>query len=989
MRGIRLSLVLACLAVLPLFAGPIVAPGQTLFTIRTEHFDIIFPEASKPSALRLASLAEGVYDEVSAKLDSPLPKRVPVVITPDHGTFNGFMNPFPYTLIVLFDTPLPLEWTAFRDSFRALFLHELTHAVSLQVKAPWLSFVSGIFGSWVSPALLNSPMFMVEGVTVSFESADYPGGRANDPLVRQRIRQDILENRFKSPLEADALYDFYPYGSIYYEYGGLFSAYLQKRYGMEAYARLWKEMGKLILSLNPDPYGRGFYKAFRKVYGLGIEEAWAGFRQSLAILDVAEAPELLGRPTPSAIDHLAAGGGYLFWVDAAASRAWRLDPTTGGREALFDADGGTVVTDASADGKRLLVQRSLGLPDGRDRIATSVYDLDSRRFVPGGDTELRDARFYGKDLVGLKARLHNVDLVQVSPSGEKVLLAGSEELSFASPAVLADGRIALVVAKAGRRSLGILEPVTGKLSLVRPGAGREDSLDFIRQVSASGGRLWFNYDDDDRMYKLGRLEGGRILLEDIDRSGGVFMPVESGGRVYHVVRLSGGEAVARHEAAAGALAGTDLPFELVEFEPSAPTGPAADAGTAPDILPYRPLAYANPFNFWYLYPDLAKLDRSFRLLASFSFADPVQDNEVSLGLGYDAVFPFAEADLSWTNRSLPVAFTIQAGDRLVYGSSDRPERQTEASVLANLDLPLYPAPRALVLGLGGSGLLRAAGGGNDPYTWNYAGPEYLASAYIGYLGRVPGKAWNTARGLDLVSYHDYALTSGVYKAEAELKLSAELLPIDLALWGAWADEPILSLDSTSPVFAGDRRPAYVEYRDAGRPAQDLLAQGDISLHLFSQGVYASLLDLYVRRLNLDAGYRGAWFGGEYLHSAYARLSLDLGLPLGAGGGLGLRAFCEGFARLSPDASEEVFGWTLGLDLGGDLFAAHDGVDIGDHAASGPAPVRIAARRRILGRSSPCAPFGRPPILSPCSIHPSAAGRGRGSASREEAAPGRP
>ncbi|HON13156.1 MAG TPA: hypothetical protein PK897_03455, partial [Treponema sp.] len=126
-------------------------PFTRLFVVKTAHFDIIYPEQSRPTALRLASFADSVYDEVSSLLGISVKDRIPVTITPDTDDFNGYMNPFPYTHIVLFDTPMDIEWTAFQDPLRSLFLHELTHAISLNSRGGVPSFLHDIFGSWVTP----------------------------------------------------------------------------------------------------------------------------------------------------------------------------------------------------------------------------------------------------------------------------------------------------------------------------------------------------------------------------------------------------------------------------------------------------------------------------------------------------------------------------------------------------------------------------------------------------------------------------------------------------------------------------------------------------------------------------------------------------------------------------------------------------------------------------------------------------------------------
>jgi hypothetical protein len=865
-----------------------------------------------------------------------------VVITPDIEVFNGFTNAIPYMHIVLYDTPLDVGWTSFKDNFRGLFLHELTHAVSLQSKAPWVSFLSGIFGSWVAPALLNAPEFMIEGVAVSFESADGVGGRANDPLVKQRLRQDIIENRFKTPLEAEGVYDEYPGGSVYYEYGGLFNAYIQKTYGMESYDELWKAMGNLILSLSLDPYDEGFFKAFHKVYGIPFTKAWADFRSSLTILGTKDPPEILKSTGPSYIQSLASGGGGLFWIDARSSRAYRMDTATLAASALFDAGGSDVIDDASADGSRLLVRRILSLPDGRERVETAVYDLAARRFAEDSAMpDLRDARFFLGGFVGLRSNLHNTDLVLIAKEGERLLLSGSEGVMYSSPAVLDDARIALIVSVEGKRTIGVFDLDSGELRLLRPrGPGNEGLLDYVRQISASGGRLYFNYDSDDRMYKLGVVDVAAgvcsIKLETTDYSGGVLMPRESGGRVYYVGRFSAGDALCRYPGDAGPLGGAAIDegslgkpiieADLESFDPAVlratQDAEAAEAAISASIRPYRPLDYANPFNTWLVYPDLNTIGRSARVFGLFYFEDPIQSNSATLTAGYDFTYPFADIGLSWTNASLPVNLSSYFGDNLVYGALGPPERQSAASLSASLALPVFPSPRYAALGLAGTVLARARGASGSPYAWAYDKDLSASlSGFIGWFGRIPGAAKSTSRGIDIVSYHDLDIASQTYKTEAQLVLASDAMPLRLDLWGAWASLPILYLDSSSAVFSADWRPAYFEYQDTHTDKTDLIAEGNAAWRIADQAIHSSLLDLYFNRLLIDLGYRGAYFEGGYLQSCYARLSLDIAAGVGDLGGVGLRVFAEAFARLSELDTNRRFGWRLGIQTSADAGTA--------------------------------------------------------------------
>jgi hypothetical protein len=943
-RALAFALLLALLPA-GAAAGPVLAPAARLFLIKTAHFDIIFPEASRRSALHLASMADSVYDEVAGKLEARPQGRIPVVITPDIGTFNGYTNPIPYMHIVLYDTASSLDWTSFDDNFRGLFLHELSHAVSLRIRAPWAEFLGGIFGSWVLPGLLNTPEFMVEGVAVNFESADGVTGRANDPLVRERLRQDILENRFKSPFEASALYDEYPGGNIYYEYGGLFNAYIQRRFGIEAYARLWKAMGDLDLSLSLDPYERGFYRVFERNYGLPFRKAWADFRASLEIGDVLDAPQILpvtGAPQGYATlsGRLAAGGGFLFWVDGRSRRAIALDLGSLKQSTLFDADYNCEISDASPDASlgaggaarrgRLLVTRALALPDGRDRLETVEYDLASRRFLPGSHiTGMREARYFRDGALGITSKLHNTDLVFATKSERRVLLSGSERLMFSSPAVLDERRVALIVAVGGVRSLGILDVDSLSLTLLRPQAGDEGLFTYVRGLSSSDGKLCFSYDPDDRLYKLGSVEGlspgeaPSVRLETADYSGGVFWPVASRGGIYYVGRFSEGERVCRYPAEPASLGSRSVACSLEPFDPSALVSAqsAENAAVAQGVAvePYRPLAYANPFAMWFLYPDPSAFGRSLNPDALFYLRDPIDSNILLLSAGYDSAHPFANLGLEWMGSELPVAIAASVQDSLVYLSSGQPLRQSLASAEADLSLPVFPIPRKFVLALGGEGLARSYGPEGSPYSWAYRDFGATASALLGYQGRVPGSAKGSTRGVDIMSYHDIDGDSAAYKAETRVTAALDQPSLRLDLWGAWATEPILRLDSTSTVFSADRRPAYVEYQDLVTESYSLVAEGTFSVNLANQSIQADLLGIYFNRVLLDSGCRGAYVSGSqaaFYASAFARLSLDVGAAVGAAAG-NLRLFAEGFARLDGSSLADAAGFRFGLQLGAD------------------------------------------------------------------------
>jgi len=930
------------------FAGPAFAPGTKLLVIRTAHFDIIFPEASKPSALYLSDIAEGVHDEVASRLGFGLPGRIPVVITPDIGTFNGYSALFPYVHIVLFDTSLDIGWTSFSENLRGLFLHELTHAVSLQTRAPWASFLSGIFGAWVSPAVLNAPEFMVEGVTASFESGGGFQGRANDPLVKERIRQDIIENRFKTPLEASALYDDFPGGSIFYEYGGLFSAWLQETRGGERYAALWKAMGDLDPTMSLEPYRRGFYAIFAKTYGLSFEEAWADFRNSLAVTGIGKVPDPLEADARHRATGLASGGGLLFWVDADRRRAFAMDPRTGKTEGLFAADSATVICDASADGGRLLVSRSIALPDGRDRVECIVYDRTAGRFVPGSEVAgMRDARFYRDGVVGIVSNLHNTDLVFASGGAPRVLLPGAEDLMYSSPAVLDGRRIALIVAIRGRRTIGILDADSGRLDLVRPvetgddapaaasGAARIGPLDYVRQISARDGRVWFNWDSDDRFYKLGVLDlaaagaaggtggtdgaggGGSLALDPTDLSGGVFWPQSLDGCIYYLGRFSEGTRICRYPVAAERTGRRTLGFSLETFDAGAVAAARdehlAAIGKSAIVEPYNSFDYFRPFATWFAYIDPTTIERSFRPFALFLFQDPMDTNAASLTIGYDSAHPFADLSLSYSTAALPVVLSLGLGDNLVYGSADEPLRRSMLFLQGSYKMPFYPSPSVLAFGLGGSFLLWAAPQADaaSPYAWPWSGWYATASASISWTGRSTARPGDFAQGIDIDNYHDLDIATLSYRVEAGVTAALASPATRFELWCAWANVTVPGLDSSTGLFASSRMPEYLEFAALVGTTTDLLSEGELRFRLANVAVHSGILDLYFNRILLDTGARAATAAGSFQASAFARLSLDSGMAAGMAGAT-MRVFAEGWWRSGEEDPLGSIGFSLGM-----------------------------------------------------------------------------
>ncbi|MDR1949676.1 MAG: hypothetical protein LBQ38_09805 [Spirochaetaceae bacterium] len=577
--------------------------------IKTTHFEIIFPSESEVTARVLAGFADSVYERVSGLLDIKLEGRIPVTLTPHTDEFNGYMNSLPYPHILLFDTPMSPEMTGFSDSLESLFLHELTHAISLSTRSRGLNVLHKIFGGWVYPSGLTAPQFMVEGISVSFESLDGTG-RANDPLIKQKLLQAIHEEAFLSPFQAAGVYDFPPGRSAYYDYGGYFSAWLQKKYGMEKYVELWRRMGGEY-RFSFFFYRNGFFRTFSDLYGIPFLTAWDDFKESLRIWTIEEntgaevyngvlwgaaakkpATDLSipawARGGRALINGVTAGGGRVFALDRVSQRIISHEPASGETRTVVLVDGDAYDLAASVGGDRLLVS-SYRYTGNMARTVVTEYDTAKGRKTGWTREGLYYGRYFRDGVVGIVSTRHINNLAFISPSGEEeILLRGSSRLLYSSPAPLDDRWIAFIASREGRREICLYNYETRDVYTLVPepedDAGR---WTHIRGLRVSQGHLLFSYNHNGRMFKLGMVDlrnmadlhnmvdlrspetgplpvSPEALFSERDFSGGVFLPVLVGNEIYYRGAFTTWDALMRFPETYDTLSGirTRLRFAL-------------------------------------------------------------------------------------------------------------------------------------------------------------------------------------------------------------------------------------------------------------------------------------------------------------------------------------------------------------------------------------------------------------------------------------------
>ena len=164
------------------------AGEKKLRVTKTKWFDIIYPERYELSATILYENADRVYDEVTAQYDLSPSFRMPVVITPAVDEFNAFWTAVPYNHIAIYDTGVSgaSELAVFSETLLSTFRHELTHAVTYNMKDEvWLT-ASKVFGDCFVPGMLSVTTGMAEGATLTSESAAGEG-RLNDEYAKHYV----------------------------------------------------------------------------------------------------------------------------------------------------------------------------------------------------------------------------------------------------------------------------------------------------------------------------------------------------------------------------------------------------------------------------------------------------------------------------------------------------------------------------------------------------------------------------------------------------------------------------------------------------------------------------------------------------------------------------------------------------------------------------------------------------------------------------------
>jgi len=277
-RWIMMELVVPLLV----FGGVYFDRSSNVREISTKYFRIFYAQKDEYVARRLFFMADKLYEEWRDRLGINVNDKFCVILTSDEEILNGEFTSLPRNTIVLYNYLSYPSLILSDDALEALFVHEMLHALSLNVRTPFWNGLRWIVGDVITPHYFQMPWWMYEGITVSGESFK-GGGRVNMPSVRARLCEHYAEGQFEDYSDVAQ----FQWGGFHYIYGGYFSSYLQEKYGWEKYGDLWKESAKAWL-----PYS--FESFFKRVYGVSLSEEWKNFASQFALSHVE-------RPVPQRI----------------------------------------------------------------------------------------------------------------------------------------------------------------------------------------------------------------------------------------------------------------------------------------------------------------------------------------------------------------------------------------------------------------------------------------------------------------------------------------------------------------------------------------------------------------------------------------------------------------------------------------------------------------------------------------------------------------
>jgi len=221
--------------------------------VRTENFQVLFPEGYEEQGTYVADALEAAYVAASRTLGHH-PRKVSVILHNQTVVANGFVSWAPRRLELFTNPPQDNDSHDWLDQ---LVVHEFRHVVQVdklnQGITKVLSYVMGEQATGISFGLFM-PMWFVEGDAVAVETGLSNSGRGRLPAFEQGLRAQMLE---KGLYSYDKAYmgSFRDYVPNYYELGYQLVAAGRAQYGEDIWDKVVDNVARRPYTLVPFSLG--------------------------------------------------------------------------------------------------------------------------------------------------------------------------------------------------------------------------------------------------------------------------------------------------------------------------------------------------------------------------------------------------------------------------------------------------------------------------------------------------------------------------------------------------------------------------------------------------------------------------------------------------------------------------------------------------------------------------------------------------------------
>lgn len=856
------------------------------FVISTQFFDFIYPPDSHETAQFLAEHADSMVFEICSFLHADFPKKIPVYLDPSMQKLNANFSPYPYNRIVLYDTvATDGSLTVFKHGILMVFYHELTHAISMNIRTPFWQFVSQLFGDPISPAtMFTMPLSFLEGVTVSLESSNGEG-RLNDPLSLHYLRQDKIEGSFLSWKKSSGALDIYPGTKSSYLYGGAFSQWLQQNFGMEKYAEFWNK------SAGFNPFKSHLEGRFKQTYKISLTKAWDNFSEDFYIPPInANIPEQVSGTQNGVISCLSSGPDGLVWLDTNTQAVW-FRSKAGKTIRFFDADSHLERLSFSPDGRLLLVSGTV--QDGSVFVQKlRIFDVSSRKFLSETWSNIRDASFMhdSKTIVGIETIAQRSSLIIIDrndPALKKVLTqAGPNEPLYAlyCPSYIGNAKIAFIGANGLERNIYFID--SRDLAIERlvlpPEVQFLHHLQSIKTMDSYD--LSFSWAQKETLYRFGlySITNQELVIQAEDFSGSVFYPVVDPPQniVYYIASFSDYDSLRFLDPTTIQTQTITSVYTVPAVEKSATL---AFPTSSPSAHLYNPL----PWFFDGIFFPWANLTETQKLTIGFLYAtgDPSGNFSVSIEPFFIPDPFFVNTRLSFQYQHRFAYFALNFQDWL-YQSNTFLESQRSTALGFTLAVTKSLGTSWKKLSFTNTLIPRFFATEVDKYESPYQAPFRASLSSFDTSLILSLIKTNKIRQFPLFAVHSTGLEtklnaffsvlhprSSLYSAfQGQVRLQSPFIPLELSLSGFTSPDFVLGIDGihikkpTSLTFIPDFTsylPTMSEYRNTS--FENIQASNSIAVNAeivpvrleIQKGI--PLLPLYTNRIILAGGYKGLLF----------------------------------------------------------------------------------------------------------------------------------